>query len=303
MLESVRLFYFSLPSSREGLLLKQGEAWAEVSPLPNWSKETLQESAEQLLSLAPLSPLYPSVSFGLSCLTAKPHGPFSIPIAALIAGTSDEMIDHSQRALKEGFTHAKVKVGHLLLEDAERVVLSLLPHFSLRIDVNRQWETEESLSFFSRFPKDAFEFVEEPLKNSADLALFTHPFALDESLRENPDILKMPLPWLRTLVIKPTLSGINQAHLAKKRGLSIVISSAYESGVGTTHLAHLAKKLQNPNSAAGLGPYHALTGDVLTEKLKIKGGRLTIPKQIHVNVSNLREIAGASDLMSHCKEV
>lgn len=300
-MNAFKLFHFSLPSFREGLLLKQGDAWAEVSPLPNWSEETLSESTEQLLSLTPHSHLHPSVSFGLSCLQAPAHPPFSLPLAALFTGTPDEILEQSELALKEGYTHAKVKVGHLSLENAAYVVRALLPLFVLRIDLNRGWETDDALSFFSHFPKDAFEFVEEPLKNSKDLSSFSHPFALDETFRDHPDILKTPLPRLSTLVIKPTLTGSIPSCLAKKKGLSIIISSAYESGVGTYHLARLAKQLQSPNTAAGLGPYRTLTEDVLTEKLKIKGGRIYIPKQIHVNVlQSLREIACASDLMSTC---
>lgn len=309
-MKPIKLFRFSFrninsTSTREVLLLSREGCWAEASPLPNWSREKISGSARQLLSLTIPSQPYPSVAFGLSCLTHASHAPFSLPLAALFSGTPDEMIAQGERALDQGYTYAKIKVGHLTLVEAKHVVCSLLPYFILRVDVNRQWETEEALSFFSRFPKEAFEFVEEPLRTPEELPLFTHPFALDETLREHPGILKVPLPMFRALVIKPTLTGSIQtckgwADLAKKKRVSVVISSSYESGVGTYHLACLARQIQSPKRAVGLDPYRTILDDVLTEKLQIKGGRLYIPKQICVNVTKIREITDAAHPMSPC---
>lgn len=304
----IKAFHFALKQTgsktpRRGLILHAADRWVEASPLPGWSREKLEHSARQLISARDSATLYPSVAFALSCFNHTPCAPFSLPLAALLSGAPDQIVSQAACALHEGYTCAKVKVGHLSQAEAKRVVDELLPHFSLRIDVNRAWETEEALSFFSHFPRDAFQCVEEPLRSVNDLSLFTHPFALDESVRERPDILKKPLPLLRALVIKPTLTGsvhtcLKWAQRAKERGAAVIISSAYESGVGTYHLARLAKRLQGADLAVGLGPYTLFEEDVLTEPLQIKQGRIYIPQTVAVNVSKIREIAHESELVS-----
>lgn len=291
------MFLFSSPlkgsqEQRTGLLLRRGERWAEVSPLPGWSQETLFKSIEQLSAGRSVVSPFPSVAFGLSSLSTPLLSPFSLPIAALLRGTPGEMERQAEVALKAGYTHAKVKVGHLCPKEAERLIRSLLPHFQLRIDVNREWHGDDSMEFFSHFPLGSFEWVEEPLADLKGLSVFPHPFALDESFRADPSLLDHPPPLFRALVIKPTLTGsVNHcaqvARKAHEKGIAVVISGAYESGVGTYHLALLAKRLQHPTTAAGLDPYNSILADVLKERLKIKRGRLYIPHCICIDVSQL----------------
>ncbi len=293
----LKLFIFTLPinselEERKGLLLKREGLWAEVSPLPLWSQENLEECIQNIEGATH----FPSIAFGLSSLNPYPPHSFSLPLAALLFGSPDEIIEKGERALKEGYRHAKVKVGHLSAPEAQRVLGALYPHFKLRVDVNRLWPAELSLSLFSHFPKEAFEFVEEPVNDPAALPLFTHPFALDETLREHPHIFNRPLPNLRALVIKPTLTGSVQtclkwARAAQKQGVSVVISSSFESGVGTFHLAQLAKRVQSPGSAVGLDPYTLLKDDVLSERLQIKEGRIYIPQNVYVDSNKIEEIS------------
>ncbi len=250
---------------REGTLLHSRGLWAEASPLPGWSPAGA-----------------PEIAFAHSCLSFIPHHAFSLPIAALLTGSADSIVLQARAYLALGFKCAKVKVGALNFPDAKRLLNDLSKHFLLRVDVNRMWPTEEALSFFSSFSKEAFEFVEEPVQELKTLARFPLPFALDESVRERSEILQMPLKNLRALVIKPTLTGSLQrcfqlSMRAKQLGIYTVVSSAFESGVGIFHLAHFAKIVQPKGVSAGLGTYLLMEEDVLDERLQIKGGRLYIP--------------------------
>ena len=259
---------------REGALLcledvRGYRGFGEIAPLPQRSRETLQEALAQLQGhkerilsfdwsmdnlfdeLTKLS-LYPSVQFGLeSALLAllDPLPPSTKEVSAFLYGTKEQILKQAKQKQREGYTSAKLKVSHLPQNQAFSLVEQLQSMFSLRIDVNRAWETKESLQFFSAFSLNAFDYVEEPFKNPLDLALFTHPFAVDESF---PDFLSLQdlekLPRLKALVYKPTVQGgllslLPLQRWAISRGIQLVLSSSFESSVGLRCIAALADRL------------------------------------------------------------
>lgn len=255
----------------------------EVAPLPNWSKETLQQSLQQLQekkslilavdwtidncleNLRTLN-LYPSLAFGLESALLSILSPLpeeeERATSALLMGSPAEILRLADLREGEGFSSAKLKVGHLPFETAFDLIGRLKSRFSLRIDVNRAWETEESLAFFKQFPIDSFDYVEEPFKDPHALAEFEHPLAIDESY---PTDLSLDfiehLPTVKALIYKPTMQG-GWLHLeplkrwADARGISIVLSSSFESRVGLSHIASLAQRL-SLKAPMGLGtlPY------------------------------------------------
>ena len=262
--------------TRDGLFihLREGEreGWGEISPLPGFSAETLEEAQAALLAWAQAwrdgaEPALPSVAFGISCAQAELSG--ELPLAAdyraapLCSGDPDELF--ARLAAMPGEKVAKVKVG---LWEAVRdgmvvnLLLEAIPDLQLRLDANRAW-TPLKAQQFAKYVNPAYRqriaFIEEPCKTPEDSRAFSREtgiaIAWDESLRE-ADFRFVAEPGVRAVVIKPTLTGSlhqvqQQVAAAHALGLSAVISSSIESSLGLTQLARVAAWL-TPQTIPGL---------------------------------------------------
>jgi O-succinylbenzoate synthase len=260
---------------RSGLIIqimnREGQnGYGDIAPLPSWSQETLEEAKEQIeqtknqilainwtrytcfKQLKKLS-LFPSVAFGLeSALLSllSPLPKYTVAISALFMGSTEEVFKQAKQRQREGYTSAKLKVGHLSFSEAKELILKLKDLFHLRIDVNRAWTTEESLRFFAQFTFDAFDYVEEPFQNPHDLAYFPRALAVDESFPHHLSLKELEtLPTLKALIYKPTLQGglayaLNLASWCKKQKISLVLSSSFESDIGLGHIASMAHRLK-----------------------------------------------------------
>lgn len=268
-------FIIDKHSSRHGIFLHFSNeigqiAHAEISPLPGYSLESIDEAFRQLdqiksfllhtewfqedihPTLLGLS-LYPSVFFGLeSVLTELCDPRIHIPCKkyALILGTIEEMIKRAEEAYIEGFRTAKVKVGHLNIEQTTELVLSLNNRFHLRLDFNRQWSLSKTLKFCAQFPVNHFDYLEEPVDTWEDLYEFPYFFALDETLRSQPIGEFLSLENFTTCVIKPTLHYPFDSLLKTKK--QIVLSSSFESPLGIRQIEKLAARLDLLETEHGL---------------------------------------------------
>jgi len=265
--------------TRDGLFvyLRDGErdGWGEISPLPGFSLETLDEAQAALLAWTmawrrgddvPL-PNVPSVAFGISCALAEMTD--ALPQAAdyraapLCTGDPDELV--LKLAEMPGEKVAKVKVG---LYEAVRdgmvvnLLLEAIPELTLRLDANRAWTPLKAQQFAKYVNPDyrsRIAFLEEPCKTRDDSRAFAHEtgiaIAWDESLRE-ADFRFVAEPGVRAVVIKPTLTGSlarvqEQVAAAHALGMTAVISSSLESSLGLTQLARIAAWL-TPQTMPGL---------------------------------------------------
>ena len=260
--------------TRDGLFIRlqegEREGWGEISPLPGFSVETLEEAQMALLAWAqaePPLPTQPSVAFCISCAQAELGG--ELPQAAdyraapLCSGDPDELF--ARLAAMPGEKVAKVKVG---LWEAVRdgmvvnLLLEAIPDLQLRLDANRAW-TPLKAQQFAKYVNPAYRqriaFLEEPCKTREDSRAFSREtgiaIAWDESLRE-ADFCFVAEPGVRAVVIKPTLTGSlqkvqQQVAAAHALGLSVVISSSIESSLGLTQLARIAAWL-TPQTIPGL---------------------------------------------------
>ncbi len=201
----------------------------EVVPLPGRSKETREtaleefsQKKEKILSLHwnreeclknfERLDLSPALSFGLESAFLSmlyPLSKHSVQTVALLMGSYQEIFEQAKARKEEGFTAAKLKIGQLSFDEATTLVDQLKDKFFLRIDVNRGWEAKKIFQFFSKYPLDSFDFVEEPFQNHRDLMKFSHPVAIDESLSDKSLSLEEleKLPTLKAVVCKPTLWG------------------------------------------------------------------------------------------------
>jgi o-succinylbenzoate synthase len=268
----VKLFRFNLPFRKGALLYisSKGRAlWSEASPLPGFSKETLEETLSDLTSS---SPHLPSSCFALESARLQLEDPaplHRVKVHALLKGTKEEILEKAARC--KGFTHAKVKIKNFDPDTAYSLLNALKEQFILRVDCNKK---PPSPDFFSAFPLGTFDYVEEPGETLEELAAFPHPIALDESLRLYPLDQLLSLPTLKALIVKPTLqSNPLQLHaIAQKKKLSFILSSSFESGIGLNHIALLANRLGLENAPMGLDTVYP--DDLLEEPLLLKEGYL-----------------------------
>ncbi|WP_288764696.1 o-succinylbenzoate synthase [uncultured Enterobacter sp.] len=264
------------------------EGWGEISPLPGFSLESLDEAQSALLTWVkawreganPALPDAPSAAFGISCALAELDG--SLPeeanyrAAPLCTGDPDELF--ALLAAMPGEKVAKIKVG---LYEAVRdgmvanLLLEAIPDLHLRLDANRAWTPLKALQF-AKYVKPAYRsriaFLEEPCKTRDDSRAFAREtgiaIAWDESLRED-DFEFVAEPGVSAVVIKPTLTGSlakvrEQVSAAQALGLTAVISSSIESSLGLTQLARIAAWL-TPDTVPGLDTLNLMQAQLLRE--------------------------------------
>ncbi|MDX6021919.1 o-succinylbenzoate synthase [Scandinavium sp. V105_16] len=276
--------------TRDGLLvqLRQGDAegWGEISPLPGFSEETLEQAQTAVLAWAnawrdggnPDLPQLPSAAFGLSCALAELHD--ELPQAAdyraapLCTGDPDELF--AVLEAMPGEKVAKVKVG---LWEAVRdgmvvnLLLEAIPDLQLRLDANRAWtplKAQQFAKYVDPQYRPRIAFIEEPCRTRNDSRAFAQQtgiaIAWDESLRE-ADFTFTAEPGVKAVVIKPTLTGSlqkvrEQVAAAHAQGITAVISSSIESSLGLTQLARIAAWL-TPDTLPGLDTLNLMQAQLI----------------------------------------
>jgi o-succinylbenzoate synthase len=260
---------------REGLFIHiqhaEREFIVEASPFPILSQENLDQVEEQLHQIIPalqsgalqLSSLYPSLAFALDSalffLKSPLITPLSFTLCGLVRGSNKEILKKAAELKNQGYTHVKLKTEGRSPQELFPLVKMLQPLFRLRLDFNRSWTLSEALEFFELFPFDAFDYAEEPLQNPADLPRFSHPFALDETLRSPLYFNLKGLPHLRALVLKPTLlGGFSALTPFLSSGKPIVWSSCFESDIGLRQIIFLAHRSKHLSFPLGLDTFSDL---------------------------------------------
>lgn len=223
---AARLFRYRLPLAKTlrlgreqyleregGVLCLQSEngnrGWGEISPLPGFSRESLEEALAQSKELAAqlkgLSlcadlrvidefvnslnfKLLPSVRCGLESamlhvtaeieqrailFSEKTVPGQAVPLNGLATGSEDDILRQSTLFVNQGYRAVKLKVGRQTLEQdvalVYRVHARLGERATLRLDANRAWTLEQALSFGKAIEALEIEYVEEPLKNIDEL--------------------------------------------------------------------------------------------------------------------------------------
>lgn len=238
--------------TRQGLILQCEDRFGEIAPLPGFSKETLEEATQEALEWirSEKKPTLPSVRWGVEC-AKKTLQSVRLPLAAL--------------GPRKGFSTVKLKLGHLSLTDAITLVKQHYRNSHLRLDCNRSWTLSQAMEFASHFEPTDFVYLEEPVQSFEELIQFSKttgfPIALDESIHSNWD----QVPSLKAIVVKPTVVG---SIPEIPPHLQLVLSSAYESGLGLLHIANRATN----SLPIGLDTYRAFESDLLTQPIDCSNG-------------------------------
>ena len=220
-------------------------------------------------------------------VTTRPRA--TVPVNALIPDPPNKALEEAGRVRSAGYEAVKLKLGGRAVEEDVELVRTLNEELgeavALRLDANRAWSLEEAERFARGTAGLRFEYVEEPLADPARLPAFARtcgvPVALDESLAGmEPEALE-DHGYARAVVLKPTLLGgisrtLRFAGLAWRLGLEPVISSAYETGVGTAALVALAAGVGEKEVPAGVDTYRRLAVDVLRPRLELPAPRVDI---------------------------
>ena len=218
----------------------------------------------------------------------------SVPVNGLLSGTLEEVLAGGRRLREAGYGAVKLKVGTRGVEKDAEMVRGLREVLGedvwLRLDANRAWSFAEAVSFLRGVEDMGYEYLEEPLVDPFGLESLARDYgafvALDESLvGMAPEDLERH-GYARAVVIKPTLLGgisrsLRLADEANRLGITPVVSSAYESGVGTGALVALAAATGGGKIAAGLDTYRRLGADVLNPPLEMTTPRIALNEMFH----------------------
>jgi O-succinylbenzoate synthase len=208
----------------------------------------------------------------------------------------------ARQAIGVGFTTLKLKAGAeretaAVVERVRAVRDAVGPDVRLRLDVNGAWDLETATDRIDAIARFDIEYVEQPLAgdDAADMAELRRrvrvPLAADEAV-DSPRSARRLLEAgaVDALVVKPARVGglaaaIEIADLAAERGVSVVVSTLFETGVGIAAGLALAAVLPDVPGGGRLGhaPHHGLATagllehDLLVEGLMLDDGLLRAP--------------------------
>ncbi len=224
----------------------------------------------------------------------------SVPVNATIGATSAAEA-RAAAAQAAGFRSVKLKVGASGDMEEQRQTVAALrqalrPGTKLRIDANGAWDPTQALYILLALEPYDLEMVEQPLA-AGDLeglarlrAMVRVPIAVDEAvtgLGEAQRVLEAGAADV--LVVKPMVVGGLRparriAEMAAAAGVSIVVTTTIDAGVGTAAALHLAATLPAGSPACGLAIVSRLADDLIVEPLATHRGRMKLPQGVGLGV-------------------
>ncbi|MFQ5571355.1 MAG: mandelate racemase/muconate lactonizing enzyme family protein [Rhodothermales bacterium] len=222
------------PEACEAALAEAGPAWLEgrdarhLGVLTRVLKRHLRATpaARAALDMALYDLMGQYLGVPLVDFLGRCHDALPTSITIGIKST-DEALTEADEYLGRGFRCLKVKLGHHLDEDLERLH-KLREHVGndvlIRVDANQGYTVEETLRFEPMIGALNLEFVEQPLPASAVAEMRQLPSSLrsriaaDESLHREEDAL--------ALARDPVACGIYNIKLMKCGGITSALAIA-----------------------------------------------------------------------------
>ena len=261
----------------------------ETAPLPGLHKESLSGAISQLKSLKKIIPgqlndLFSSVRLGIEMAmfnlqrqTDNILATKTVDINALVMADDDV-----NSLLSQGYSTIKIKVGRASIEEDIEMLRMIGSKVRLRLDANRSWSLAEAITFCREIGPAPIEYIEEPLKNIADLAAFVEatnmPVALDETIVEQGI---NNLKYVDAFVLKPSLVGgfdktTELIKFAKENNKKVCLSSTFETSIGIEAFAAFAAHSGLTDTAHGLDTGKYLGEDLLIKPVNISNGAIEI---------------------------
>ena len=228
---------------------------------------------------------------------ASPCDP--VPVNALVTGTGKQVVDDAVELAERGYAAVKLKVGRGPIREESATVRDLraaLPAtVEIRLDANRAWAFDDAREFFAAIKLGDISYIEEPLSEPGRLLELRRAtgvaYAVDETLQEvgwrivtslrerGKDALDHltgfshahvtdSILYASVWVVKPTLLGAPLEFYSSTAptdgyGGRVVISSAFESGLGLAMLANLAAAVNRGRIPVGLDTQSWFQADTL----------------------------------------
>ena len=224
--------------------------------------------------------------------------------------TVEEIEEEISSKVAEGFTAFKLKVGDEPNLDMERVRLCRRiagPEAYIKVDASGQWEEQEAVEQITALAAVGADAVETPLRAAArslakdapevvnekaeDVAAAlarvreSVPIELIEHVSDFEECFALALIDRRAVDVfnvVPVQAGRLQRaqrllHLAESGGLTALIGSTVELGIGTAAAAHLAAACASVSVASDLVGPGLLKGDVVVPTLRYDRGYMRPP--------------------------
>lgn len=169
----------------------------------------------------------------------------------------EEMVADSLKAVEQGFTTLKIKVGKEGLKDVERIRAirqAVGPEIRLRIDANQGWSAKDAVRIIRTMEDMGIEMdlVEQPVNahDFAGMKLVTSqvytPILADESVFSPEDAIRLIQERAADLInIKLMKTGgiyeaLKICAIAESYGVECMIGCMLESKIAVSAAAHLA---------------------------------------------------------------
>ncbi len=206
----------------------------------------------------------------------------------LISGDDgSEKEEEVWRLYEQGFTSFKIKVGRKSFKTEQRLLnklfVSLGDKVSFHLDANQAWSLNQAIRFFTGLETCFIDFIEEPLQNPLELAIFYEKtkvrVGIDESFSALFSKALKPAEFMHSFVLKPMMIGsfsriLFLKKLAKKNDIRLCLSACFETKVGLCALIVLVHLLGLEESLHGLDTFKWFQGVKGEQGWVAKGGRL-----------------------------
>lgn len=260
---------------REGLILQLTDQhaeqhFAEISPLPGFSKEGLVQAKNEILrllnnnmhNLHQHQSSYPCIQFALDSLfTLAPstkhinalENAHDIP---LLQGDTCLIIKNYQELGRP--KRVKLKVAKQPIESDIKTferLTQLNNNIQIRCDANQAWNKQLASQFFSAINVNHLDYIEEPTRDHATNLWLANRYqiqlGLDETLQQGSFCYQHD-GCIKALIIKPSLVGgldkIDQlVSIAEQHSLQVSFSSSFESIVGLSAIKRLMHRYAEPS--------------------------------------------------------
>ena len=197
----------------------------------------------------------------------------TVKVNATIPATNNQAEIESLMERYQGCEVAKIKIGHNIAADLERVkmVRAYDPKIRLRFDVNGGWSVEQALAnsyaLYENFSD--IEYIEQPCATVDELRAFKERSTINVLVCGDEIVRKAQTQHdldgvvdIIMLKVAP-LGGIEKAHeLARLHKKPVVVSSALESAVGISYGVQLAASFVEAPYAAGLATGELFSSDI-----------------------------------------
>lgn len=211
-----------------------------------------------------------------------------VSVNALVNGPQDAITKKVETSLAGGYRAFKLKVGKRSIKEDAQIAQSVrkqIGNYPLRLDANCSWSLSDAIQFLHSIEDCNVEYIEEPLQNSNQLHSLHENvplarIALDESLMNiTPEQLKKT-EGVTAIILKSPMFGVENtmrfARRAQSLGMTPVISSPFESGVGLSMSVALTASINTTDIAAGLESYQWLADDLFQPRIPITNGQISL---------------------------